>query len=159
MKFKNYSINQYINALSKKEPTPGGGSASALTAATAMGLILMVTEYSIGRKSNTMAVERRLATIKSKAKTLRDDLVRHIDLDAEAYTQVVKAKKGTKAEQNKADRYARKVSKNIAKLSYKGIGLAPYLAEKGNPYLIGDVAVAGELLLAAYNGALALVEL
>lgn len=159
MKLKNYSLTQYLSALSKKEPTPGGGSASALAAATGMGLIIMVAEYSLGRKTNTKSVENRINSIIRQAKQIRDELIKYIDLDAEAYQEVVKARKGTKAQQNKADRYARSVSKNIAKLSYRGVGLAPYLIEKGNPHLIADVAVAGELLLAAYNGSLVLSEM
>ncbi len=158
MKFKNHTLTQYLAVLSKKEPTPGGGSAAALTGATGTGLLLMVTEYSKGRQGNTKAVETRLTRIAAQAKALRDDLLKHVDLDAEAYTQVVRARKLSQREQNAADRNARKVSKNIAKLCYKAVKLAPFLAEKGNPYLISDVAVAVELLLAGYNGAMVLAE-
>ena len=157
-KFKNHTINEYLTVLSKKEPVPGGGSVAALTAANACGLLSMVAEYSKGRKANTKAVEKRIAKIADQAKDLKDQCLDYVDLDAQAYLQVVKARKGTAADKRQAQRECVRVPKQVAKLAYKAVKLAPYLVEKGNPYLISDVAVAVELLLAAHNSALVLAE-
>lgn len=40
--FKEKTLQEYLDQLSRREPVPGGGSAAALTGAMAVGLILML---------------------------------------------------------------------------------------------------------------------
>jgi formiminotetrahydrofolate cyclodeaminase len=157
-KFKNHTISEYLTVLSKKEPVPGGGSVAALTAASAVALLSMVAEYSKGRKNNTKAVETRITKIALQSKELRNQCLDYVDLDAQAYLQVVKVRKGTAQDKRKAERECQRVPKQVAKLAYKAVKLAPYLVEHGNPYLVSDVAVAVELLLASHNSAVVLAE-
>ncbi|TBR15974.1 hypothetical protein EPO66_05245, partial [bacterium] len=44
----NKSIKKYLEDLSAKKPVPGGGSASALTAALGSSLISMVVNFTLG---------------------------------------------------------------------------------------------------------------
>ena len=44
------SIHAYLEALSAREPTPGGGSVAALVGALAAGLGVMVANFTLGRK-------------------------------------------------------------------------------------------------------------
>ena len=152
-KFKNHTLKEYVSVLSKREAVPGGGSAAALTGATAVGLLVMVARYSKGRKKNTPALEKRIEKTIQVAESIKNDLLQCVDDDAQAYLKVVKAKQGTKREQKIAQNAARRVPKEVARLCYKAIKLAPFLVEKGNPYLLSDVAVAAELLLAAHQAA------
>jgi formiminotetrahydrofolate cyclodeaminase len=151
--FKNKTLQEYLKQLSMCSPVPGGGSAAALTAALGSGLISMAANYSIGRKANTPAVEKRLAKILTHSESIRLRLLELTSLDSEAYLSVCAARSLDKKAQRQAARAARAVPQEICKLCYKAIQLTPYLAQKGSPYLLSDIEVAIELLFAAFNGA------
>ena len=151
--FKNKTLREYLNQLSACSPVPGGGSAAALTAALGLGLISMAANYSIGRKSNTPTVEKRLAKILTDSELIRLRLLELTSLDSEAYLSVCAARSLDKKAQRQAARAARAVPQEICKLCYKAIQLTPYLAQKGSPHLLSDIEVAVELLFAAFLAA------
>lgn len=157
--FKNKTLQEYLDQLSSREAVPGGGSTAALTGALAAGLISMVTCYSIGRKTNTKAVEQRLAKISKQVETMRLRLLELTSLDSEIYLKLCKARTLDKKNRAKASREARAVPQEVCKLCYKAVLLTPYLAQKGNPYLISDLEVALELLLASFNSARIMVRI
>jgi len=157
--FKDKTLQEYLDQLSRREPVPGGGSAAALTAALGVGLISMVTNYSIGRKSNTKAVDKRLARNLTSSESIRLRLLELTSLDSEAYLKVSTARSLGKKEQVQAAREARAVPLEVCKLCYKALQLTSYLAQKGNPYLLSDVEVALELLMSAFNGSRVMVRI
>lgn len=146
--FKNKTIQKYLDQLSRREPVPGGGSAAALTAALGLGLISMVTNYSLGRKSNTKTVEKHLKKILAHSESIRLRLLELTSLDSEAYLK--DRRQGTKS--------ALAVPQEVCKLCYKAVQLTPFLANKGNPYLLSDLEVALELLLSAFLAARIMVR-
>ena len=152
-KFKNHTLVEYLAELAKKAPVPGGGSVAALTAALAAGLISMVANYSVGRKIPLRDV-RRLEGILKKSEALRVRLLELVDLDAEAYLQVVAAKGQPPRIKRQVLRAAARVPAEVARLCYQTMLLAPFLIDKGNPYLLSDVEVAVELLEAAFKSAM-----
>lgn len=155
--FKNQTLNKYIEQLSSKAPVPGGGSAAALVGAVGAGLLSMAARYSQGRKQ-TKAIERKIGQHLKKAEQIRKRLTELIDLDAQAYLAVVKASKNDMAKRKKALKKAGAVPMEVCRLSYAGIQLTPFLAQKGNPYLLSDVECAAAMLLAAARSALANVK-
>ena len=157
--FKDKTLQEYLDQLSRREPVPGGGSAAALAGAMAVGLISMVTNYSMGRKANTPAVEKRLAKILAQSEPIRLRMLELTSLDSEVYLKVSAARSLDKKAQKQAAREARAVPQEVCKLCYKAVLLTPYLAEKGNPYLLSDVEVALELLLSAFYGARIMVRI
>jgi len=157
--FKDKTLQEYLDQLSTCSPVPGGGSAAALTAALGVGLISMVTNYSIGRKSNTPTIEKRLAKILAQSEPIRLRLLELTSLDSEAYLKVTAARSLGKKEQAWAAKEARAVPLEVCKLCYKALQLTPYLAQKGNPYLLSDVKVALELLMSAFNGARVMIRI
>ena len=157
--FKDKTLQEYLDQLSLREPVPGGGSAAALTGAMAVSLISMVTNYSIGRKTNTKAVDKRLGAILTKSEPIRLRLLELTSLDSEAYLKVAAARSLDKKAQRQAAKQAKAVPLEICKLCYKALQLTPYLAEKGNLYLLSDVEVALELLMSAFNGARIMVRI
>jgi len=157
--FKDKTLQEYLDQLSRREPVPGGGSAAALTAAMAVGLISMVTNYSIGRKVNTKDVDKRLSKILSQSEPIRLRLLELTSLDSEAYLKVSAARTLDAKAQKQAAKEAKAVPMEVCKLCYKAVLLTPYLAEKGNPHLISDVEVALELLIAAFYGARVMVRI
>lgn len=154
-RLKNHTLDQYLGVLAKKEPTPGGGSAAAMTAAMGAALLAMVTRYSIG-KDHPVSVDNKLKRHLAKAEDLRKRLTELVDLDAQAYQQVVKARGQSAAQRRAAERAAAKVPKEVGRLCFQAVQLAPYLVEKGNKYLLSDVEIAVEMLKSAYNAALVL---
>ena len=157
--FKDKTLQEYLDQLSRREPVPGGGSAAALTAAMALALVSMVTNYSIGRKANTKAIEKRLGKILAQSEPMRLRLLELTSLDSEAYLKVSAARSLDKKAQQQAAKEARAVPQEVCKLCYKAVQLTPYLAQKGNPYLLSDVEVALELLMSAFNGARIMVRI
>ena len=157
--FKDKTLQEYLDQLSRREPVPGGGSAAALTGAMGVGLISMVTNYSIGRKANTKAVDRLLAKILAQSEPIRLRLLELTSLDSEAYLKVATARTLDKKAQRQAAKEAKAVPQEVCKLCYKALQLTPYLVHKGNPYLVSDVEVAVELLLSAFNGARVMVRI
>ena len=156
-KYKDHTVQEYLNALSKKMPVPGGGSAAALTAATGAALVSMVANYSKG-KSKPKQVENRIQSILKQSEQIRKRLIVLVDLDAKVYLDVVKARGASKQVQKRAVSAAAKVPREVEKLCYRLTQLTPYLVENGNPNLISDVIVAVDLLFAAFNSARVNVE-
>lgn len=154
-RLKNHTIDQYLKVLSQKRPTPGGGSAAALTGASGAALLSMVANYSLG-KSKSKAIERRIERTLDKSEEIRLRLLELVDLDADAYMKVVKARGLSLRERQAADKVATQVPLEVGRLCYKAVQLAPFLAEKGNKYLVADVEIAVELLSSAYHSALIL---
>lgn len=152
-------MQEYLDQLSRREPVPGGGSAAALTAALAVGLISMVANYSLGRKTNTKAQEFRFTKILSKSESIRQRLLELTSLDSEAYLKVSAARSVDTKAQKQAAKQALAVPREVCKLCHQAVLLTPSLADKGNPHLLSDVEVALELLMAAYNGARIMVRI
>lgn len=158
MKFKNYTLEEYLEVLAQKTPVPGGGSAAALTAATAAALLSMVTNYSLG-KGSPKPIEQKLRNTLRESERLRKRFCALVDLDAQAYLKVVKARKGPSHLKKKALSEARKVPLEIARLCFKAVDLTPFLVKYGNKYLLSDVVVALELFSAAFKSAMVNVEI
>jgi formiminotetrahydrofolate cyclodeaminase len=158
VQFSNKTLNEYLNQLSSKEPVPGGGSAAAVTAALGAGLVAMVANYSIGRKDNTTALNKKFESTLKKSAVIRRRLLELASLDSEAYLQLRDSWTKDKKSQKMASKAARAVPLEICKLCYKALDLTPLLVAQGNPHLLSDVEVAVELLTAGFNGALVMVR-
>ena len=156
--FKNYSLSEYSRALSLKIPAPGGGSAAALTAALGAALLSMVANYSLGKTSSHANEQKIKASLKT-SEQLRKRFLQLVDLDARAYLNVVKVRKAAPAKRIAARRKAAEIPLEVCNLCYKAVQLSPGLVRYGNKYLISDVKVALELLLAAFNAARVNVEI
>ena len=156
-KLASHTLKEYIECLAKKQPAPGGGSVAALNAALAVGLLEMVTHYSIG-KGKSKTIEGRFKKQVTKTKQLRKRLLELVDLDAKAYEGFVKARKKGKREQQKAARAAAAVPKEICQKCYQAMQLTSLLVEEGNENLISDLEIAVDMLVTAFNSALLLQE-
>ena len=156
--FRNYSLSEYSRVLSLKVPAPGGGSAAAATAALGAALLSMVANYSIGNTSSRADEQKIKASLKA-SEQLRKHFLTLVDLDARAYLNFVKTRGAAPAKRIAARRKAAAVPLEVCKLCYKAVQLSPTLVSYGNKYLVSDVKVALELLLAAFNAARVNVEI
>jgi formiminotetrahydrofolate cyclodeaminase len=61
------TLEEFLNALASKAPTPGGGSAAALIGAMGAGLISMVCNVTLGKKGmEEVAAEMRAVCTESE---------------------------------------------------------------------------------------------
>jgi formiminotetrahydrofolate cyclodeaminase len=148
IRYDTITVSAYLEKLALREPVPGGGSAAALSAALGAALVQMVAKYSLG-KGKAKGIEKKIAAVDFKAGILRDQLLHLVSRDAEAYLDIVAARKKDKGCQRKAAAQAMKVSREIATLSQKGLALLPYLRKEGNRWLLSDVDAAENFFKAA----------
>lgn len=139
MEYKTESLTKYLDDLSARSATPGGGSAAAMNAAMAASLISMVINFTLG-KPKYSKYEAELKVALSKSNKLKNDFLSLVDLDVKAF-------------RSKDHRKAMDVPLMLARLCYEGAKLLPPLIKKTNTNLISDVAVAAVFLDSAFSAA------
>jgi formiminotetrahydrofolate cyclodeaminase len=156
------TVTSLLDAFSTADPTPGGGSAAALTGATGAALLAMVAGMP---KSRTNAIAEREALDQAQTELLagRDLLADLIDRDASAYDLVIAAfrkPKGTdeekaerKAAVQEATRVATEVPLETIRACVNALRAGRAAATHGNPSAASDVKVGYRLLMAAAEGA------
>lgn len=152
------TVPSLLDAFSSAAPTPGGGSAAALTGATGAALLAMVAGMP---KSRTNDSTERAALDHAHVELLktRDLLTALIDRDASAYDLVIaafrrpKTTDDEKAERQRAIQAATRVATEIPLETLRVCvaamrdGLAPHA--HGNRSALSDVKVGFRLLWAA----------
>lgn len=156
------SVGDLIAAFGSSEPTPGGGSASALASAVGASLLQMVA--SLPKTRNGSEEERSALTGAAAALgELRRRLTEAIDADTAAYDHVVSAYKLPKASPDeqqarqaailRALRAATDVPMDVMRLSARALDEAATVAAHGHGAAASDVGVALALLRAGLHGA------
>jgi formiminotetrahydrofolate cyclodeaminase len=168
MRLSERTVTDLLAAFRSPDPTPGGGSASALAGAVGASLLAMVAALPKTRASNAQD-EEALREAGQRCAALSDELTTLIDRDSEAYAQVLAAyrrPKGTdeeKAARSEAIQTALRsaigapldVMRACANASIRAIAIASF----GNPSAASDVQVGLELLMAGLRGARLNVEI
>lgn len=159
------SVSQFLDATASNDPVPGGGSIAASSGATAAALVEMVANLTIGKKKYE-DVNDEMKEISKKANDLRQQLLKYIDIDSEAFNRVMNAYKLPKdTEEQKivrkmtiqnAMKYAASVPLEVAKKSYDIMELSMRVVENGNKNAVTDGAVSAMMartavLSAIYN--------
>ena len=161
------TVRDILASFSAPDPTPGGGSASALASAIGVSLLMMVT--GLAKTRNGSDDDRAaLAAASAALAAIRDELTTAIDTDTAAYAQVVNAYKLAKAtpdEQEtrkaaiqRAMRTATDIPLSVMRLSAAALEHAAAVEAYGNPSAASDVGVAIALLNAGRHGAQLNVE-
>ena len=140
--YNNDPLAQYLEKLSAREPVPGGGSAAAVAGAMGAALISMSARYSLG-KGKSADIEKKINEIIVQADGARLQLIGFAGEDAQAYLNVVSARKaGDKDARAKAQAEAGRIPQDIIELCQACLKLIPYLFQEGNPHLLSDVKAA-----------------
>lgn len=158
----NRPLPELLAEFASAGPTPGGGSASALTAAVGLSLVAMVARMprtKHGTDEDRQALDGVLQAVEHLAQHALD----LVDDDAAAYDAVVAAYRKPKATEDQkverrsaieaALRGAAEVPLEVMRSCRAGLGAALEAAKTGNPSASSDVGVAVELLGAALRGA------
>ena len=164
MGIKDKTLEKVLKSVASKNPTPGGGSVSAITGAFAASLVEMVCNLTVGKekyKKNESEVKR----VKKLVNTLTSELLVLSDEDANAYAGVVKAFKTKKTNKNRkiiiqnSFKKASLIPLETAKKSGEVLTFAERMLEIGNKNASSDSLVAIYLSKAAIKGALENVEI
>jgi glutamate formiminotransferase/formiminotetrahydrofolate cyclodeaminase len=156
------NLREFANELSSDSPAPGGGSTAALCGALAASLASMVANLTIGKK-DYQDVQDKVKEIAVKAQEFKDEFLNAVDLDSQAFNNLMTAyrmKKNTdeqKLEREKAVEEASKqatlVPMNVLERSVEALELSKEVALHGNKNSISDAGVAGLAAQAAAEGA------
>jgi len=156
------TLRQFANELSMDSPTPGGGSTAALCGALSAALSSMVANLTVGKKGYEASFNRMMA-VALAGQALKEELLRAVDLDTEAFNKVMAAFKLPKAteEQKKEKELALENSTKEATLVPLGVlekcaellKLAKSVALEGNKNSLSDAGVAGLTAWVAAEGA------
>jgi formiminotetrahydrofolate cyclodeaminase len=162
------SVRDLLVAFRSSDPTPGGGSASALSGAIGASLVAMVAGLPKPRAATDTDLER-LRAAGAACTAIADRLAALVDRDSEAYEAVMAAYKAPKAtDDEKAARTrgiqaamtgATETPLQVMRECAQAAQHAATVAALGNPNASSDVQVAQELLAAGLRGARANVEI
>ncbi|BBB33528.1 glutamate formiminotransferase / formiminotetrahydrofolate cyclodeaminase [Thermotomaculum hydrothermale] len=162
-KLINMSVKDLIDEVSRATPAPGGGSVSALASALGAALSSMVAGLTISKKKY-LKVKDLMAEIGEEAQKIKDELVRGIDDDTDAFNEyfvALKMPKNTEEEKKAREKAmleglkkAISVPLKTAENSLKAIEVAIKVAENGNINSVTDAGVGGEVAYAGLRGAI-----
>jgi len=156
------TIEAFLDKLASAAPEPGGGAAAALVGAASAALVSMVANLTVGREKFASA-QGEMEAARSRADALRAALLAAIDRDAAAFRGVMTAYKMPREtdEQKTARRLATqdalraasRIPAEVVALCEDVATWSRVAAEKGNPQVISDAAVAALLADAAAESA------
>ena len=151
IKLADLSLKEFLTKTASGSPVPGGGSVAALSACLAASLAEMVANLTIGKKGFE-ATQQQMKVIAQNAADYRNQLIKDIDRDSEAYNGVLSAfrlPKGSEQEENKRKQAIQDAFKNaslvplgVAKNAFRIIELAEKVIKHGNKNAATDAAVA-----------------
>ena len=158
------TLGGFLEALASGAPTPGGGAAGAVLAATGCSLIAMVGHLTIGKKGFEQ-VEDSMKEMIERADSARAEFLVLADEDAHAFDSVMTAFKMPKdTEEDKAARSAAiqagyeeasEVPLQVARRAVGFLALAEIATATGNPQAASDGVCAASAL---YCGALCAIS-
>ena len=161
-RFADLTVAALLDALASPDPTPGGGTASAIVGAMGAAMLIMVTSLAKS-KTNTGDEKTALGAAKRALEPLKAELMRLADADSDAFDQVMAAYRRPKATDDEkaarstavqaALRQATVVPLETLRACAAAMPLAAQVAEAGNRSAASDVGVAVGLLVAAATGA------
>jgi glutamate formiminotransferase/formiminotetrahydrofolate cyclodeaminase len=168
IELREMTLSEFAERLASREPTPGGGSASALAGAMAAGLVAMVARNTA---ANPNFDDRATALEKTatEADILREELLGLVDDDAAAFDRVMAAirlpretpelKAARSREIQASYKAAIEPPLRVCRDAAGVLALAGRVAEQGNPNAVSDAGVAALLAASALEGAALNVEI
>ena len=156
---ENLTLKQFSEAVSSKDPTPGGGGVSAAVGALAASLGEMVTNLTFGKKKY-LEYTFELTDIRKELEILRINLLGCINKDAQAFEPLAKVyalPKDSEGYEEKMEECLRKAAEPpflVLKYAARIIELDERLGQIGSKLAVSDAAtsvmLAHGVLYAAY---------
>lgn len=145
--FAELSLDEFLDQLADRTPTPGGGGVTAVAGALATAMARMVAAYSITKKTQPDHQKQ----IEEAARKLHSDdqiLRALITQDAVAYVQMTEAAKKVKENPDVQDEYQKTVFSAVgvpmemAAVATRALDTMDSFKEIASKYLLSDLAVA-----------------
>jgi glutamate formiminotransferase/formiminotetrahydrofolate cyclodeaminase len=159
----NMKVTDFVDEVSRDTPAPGGGSIAALAGAIGSALASMVANLSIG-KGEFDDQYHSLCELAERAQEIKDQLVRSVDEDTEAFNGVIAGLRMPKdTEEQLATRAvaiqagykaASEVPLRTAKLCREVLDLCQQAADIGNAAVMSDAGVGALMARAGVQGAI-----
>lgn len=159
---KDLTVSAFLEELSSKRPTPGGGGAAALGGAQGVALGEMVINLTLGKKKYA-DVEEEMQLLLVKLEGMRAEFLRLADEDARVFAPLAAAyglPSGTEEEKKHKEEIlethllaASLVPKAVMEQAVEAIKIMEILAYKGSRLAVSDVGVGVSFLRSALLGA------
>lgn len=161
-------LREYLNDLASDAPTPGGGSASALTGAMAAALASMVGRLTF-HKAEYANVATEIESLVQHTEQVRTRFQQLVQEDIEAYGQLsasYKLPRSTEEERMARSQAIQKRLETAARVPLEMVENAAQLmqscqriAEVGNVNILSDIVTSSILALASAEGAAVMVRI
>lgn len=159
---KDLTVSTFLEELSSKKPTPGGGGAAALGGAQGVALGEMVINLTLGKKKYA-DVEEEMQLLLVRLEEIRAEFLRLADEDARVFAPLAAAyglPSGTEEEKKHKEEVlethllaASLVPKTVMEQAVESIKIMDILAHKGSRLAVSDVGVGVSFLRTALLGA------
>jgi formiminotetrahydrofolate cyclodeaminase len=147
------TISKFLEAAAAKQPTPGGGSVTALVGALSGAMGEMVVNYSVGKKG-LEAQREELTTVLDELRRARGLMLELMVEDQLAYTALSAARKAPEGSAERNERLppallaSIRTPQAIAATAAAILGLCDRLVKICNHNLLSDLAVSADLAMA-----------
>ena len=158
----NMKVADFVDEVSRDTPAPGGGSIAALAGALGSALASMVVNLSIGKGEFDPRYDE-LCQLAEQAQMVKDELIRAVDADTEAFNEVIagmRMAKDTTAQialRAKAIQAGYKLAAEVplrtAQLCREVLDLCQAAADIGNKAVMSDAGVGALMAYAGVQGA------
>ena len=159
----NLKVSEFVDEVSRDTPAPGGGSIAALAGALGSALASMVINLSIGKGEYDSRYDE-LCQLAEKAQAAKDELIRAIDADTEAFNEVIAGMRMAKDTPEQIAlrsttiragyKLAARVPLRTAQLCRQVLDLCQAAADIGNQAVMSDAGVGALMAYAGVQGAI-----
>ncbi|MEY8353123.1 cyclodeaminase/cyclohydrolase family protein [Lachnospiraceae bacterium 54-53] len=156
------TIHAFLETLSSKSPTPGGGGASGLGGAIGTALGEMVVNLTVGKKRYA-DVEEEMQSVLKELESLKEEFIRLAGEDEIVFAPLAAAY-GLSADTEEEKKHREEVLEArllaatlvpvaVMEQALKALGLMEVLAHKGSRLAVSDVGVGVQFIRSALLGA------
>jgi formiminotetrahydrofolate cyclodeaminase len=147
------TLGSFLDTLGAKTPSPGGGAVAGLCGAVAAALAQMVVAYSEGKETLAEHANKH-ASAAARLSEIREQMLELAAEDERAYSTVNALQRLPQSDPAReglpaAVREAIDVPYSVLRCAHSLLKLLEDLADKSNPYLLSDLAIAAVLAEAA----------
>jgi formiminotetrahydrofolate cyclodeaminase len=147
------SLAEFLNAAAARQPTPGGGSITALVGALAASMGEMTINYSVGKKG-LEAYQAELKPALAELTRARQLLIQLMSEDQAAFETVTAARKLPEIDPQRQGRFDAallaciRIPEAMAATAVAILEVVDRITNFVNPHLLSDLAVCADLAMA-----------